>query len=72
MLNNIGNGESLASAGGAEQHLVTVTLLDTCQQLFDCLRLISGGFVRSVKFELHRMILHALRFVCCEKFKAAV
>ncbi len=60
LLDDVGNGEGFAGAGCAKQHLVAVALFDACDQFFNCLRLISGGFVGGMKFEFHFLIVLVL------------
>ena len=57
LLDDVGNGEGLAGAGCAEQHLVVVAFFDAGNQFLDGVRLIAGGFIGGVKFELHHLII---------------
>ncbi len=58
LLDHVGNCESLACASGTEQNLVMVAFVDTFHELTDGFRLVASGFVRSVEFEFHDVILH--------------
>jgi hypothetical protein len=47
--------KGLARAGHAEQHLRAVAAADALHELADRLRLVSGGLVRGLKFEIHKL-----------------
>ena len=48
LLDDIGDGESLARARGAQQHLVAVALFDALDELADRFGLVASGLVRCV------------------------
>jgi len=62
LLDDIGDGKGLACAGCAKEHLVLVALFDAGDQFGNRVRLISGGLIGGVKFELHSVIVLFLGF----------
>jgi len=48
LLDDIGDGESLARACSAQQHLIAVALFDTLDELADSFGLVAGGLIRCV------------------------
>ena len=47
-MDHIGDGESLARACSAKQHLVAVALLDALDELADSFGLVARGLIRCV------------------------
>jgi len=61
LLDDVGDGESFAGAGGAEQDLVALAGLDAVDELADSFGLVSGGLEGGVEFEIHADIIAEMR-----------
>ena len=53
LLDDAGDGESLAAAGDAEQHLILRAVVEAAHQRFDRLRLVALRLIFRFKFESH-------------------
>jgi hypothetical protein len=57
LLDDRGDCECFAGAGGAEQYLVLEVPLDSIHELADGFRLVTGWLEGGAKFEVHRMFV---------------
>ena len=54
--NHVGHSEGLTGAGNAQQGLKLIAFLEARYQLLNCLRLVTGGLIFTVKLEY--ILLH--------------